>query len=148
MSITKNVLVNWYSLMKKKLRKIRMIFEIENFVSPAWKLHNPYCHSASSNYTRYELSWIFFVISWTLEHLGFLITVSQNLKHIFIEEKSRKNMIHETRGGQTFKKLRACVGCCNYRRQQSKESQVVKMYFYPIICHWRRIMGIKRSVGK
>ena len=30
MSITKNVLLDWYSSMKKKLRKIQMIFEIEN----------------------------------------------------------------------------------------------------------------------
>ena len=30
MSITKNVLLNWYSSMKKKLRKIPMIFDIEN----------------------------------------------------------------------------------------------------------------------
>ena len=30
MSITKNVLLNWYSSMKKKLRNIRMIFDIEN----------------------------------------------------------------------------------------------------------------------
>jgi hypothetical protein len=29
MSITKNVLLNWYFLMKKKLRKIRMIFDIK-----------------------------------------------------------------------------------------------------------------------
>ena len=34
MSITKNVLLNWYSSMKKKLRKIRIIFEIENWL---WK---------------------------------------------------------------------------------------------------------------
>ena len=34
MSITKNVLLNWYSSMKKKLRKIRMIFDIENWL---WK---------------------------------------------------------------------------------------------------------------
>ena len=34
MSITKNVLLNWYSLMKKKLRKIRIIFDIENWL---WK---------------------------------------------------------------------------------------------------------------
>ena len=33
MSITKNVLLNWYSSMKKKLRKIRMIFDIENWLS-------------------------------------------------------------------------------------------------------------------
>ena len=26
----KNVLLNWYSSMKKKLRKIRMIFDVEN----------------------------------------------------------------------------------------------------------------------
>ena len=75
MSITKNVPLNWYSSMKKKLRTIRMIFDIENwlwksncgtfwqlainpklkfwflgknlsdFVSPVWKLHNRYCHS-------------------------------------------------------------------------------------------------------
>ena len=30
MSITKNVLLNWYSSTKKKLRKIQMIFDIEN----------------------------------------------------------------------------------------------------------------------
>ena len=35
MSITKNVLLNWYSSMKKKLRKIRTIFDIENWL---WKL--------------------------------------------------------------------------------------------------------------
>jgi hypothetical protein len=29
MSKTKNVLLNWYSLMKKKLRKIQMIFDIQ-----------------------------------------------------------------------------------------------------------------------
>jgi len=34
MSITKNVLLNWYSSMKKKLRKIRIIFDIENWL---WK---------------------------------------------------------------------------------------------------------------
>ena len=34
MSITKNVLLNWYSSMKKKLRKIWMIFDIENWL---WK---------------------------------------------------------------------------------------------------------------
>ena len=75
MSITKKVLLNWYSLMKKKLRKILMIFDIENwlfdsspliqnskfnnflwvclslfknlsnFVPSAWKLHKPYCHN-------------------------------------------------------------------------------------------------------
>ena len=33
-SITKNVLLNWYSSMKKKLRKIRMIFDVENWL---WK---------------------------------------------------------------------------------------------------------------
>ena len=35
MSITKYVLLNWYSSMKKKLRKIPMTFEIENWL---WKL--------------------------------------------------------------------------------------------------------------
>ena len=74
MSVAKNVLLNWYSSMKKKLRTVPMIFDIENwlwksnfgtfwqlannflwvcwflgknlsnFVSPVWKLHNPYCH--------------------------------------------------------------------------------------------------------
>ena len=34
MSITKNVLLNWYSSMKKKMRKIWMIFDIENWL---WK---------------------------------------------------------------------------------------------------------------
>ena len=34
MPITKNVLLNLYSSMKKKLRKIRMIFDIENWL---WK---------------------------------------------------------------------------------------------------------------
>ena len=81
-SITQNVLLNWYSSMKKKLRKIWMIFDIENwlwnsnigtfwqlvinpklkiqsfslsililsnFVSPIWKLHNPYCHILHSS---------------------------------------------------------------------------------------------------
>ena len=34
MSITKNVLLNWYLSMKKKLEKIRMIFDIKNWL---WK---------------------------------------------------------------------------------------------------------------
>ena len=34
MSITKNVPLNWYSSMKKKLRKIRIIFDLENWL---WK---------------------------------------------------------------------------------------------------------------
>ena len=34
MSITTNVLLNWYSSMKKKFRKIPMIFDIENWL---WK---------------------------------------------------------------------------------------------------------------
>ena len=34
MSITPNVLLNWYSSMKKKIRKILMIFDIENWL---WK---------------------------------------------------------------------------------------------------------------
>ena len=34
MTITKNLLLNWYSSMKKKFRKIRMIFDIENWL---WK---------------------------------------------------------------------------------------------------------------
>ena len=34
MSMTKYVLLNWYSSMKTKLRKIRMIFDIENWL---WK---------------------------------------------------------------------------------------------------------------
>ena len=32
--ITKNVVLNWYSSVKKKFRKIRMIFDIENWL---WK---------------------------------------------------------------------------------------------------------------
>ena len=34
MSITKNVPLNWYSSLKKKLGKIRIIFDIENWL---WK---------------------------------------------------------------------------------------------------------------
>ena len=34
MSITKNMPLNWYSSMKKKIRKIRTIFDIENWL---WK---------------------------------------------------------------------------------------------------------------
>ena len=34
MSITKNLLLNWYSSMKKKIRKIRTIFDCENWI---WK---------------------------------------------------------------------------------------------------------------
>ena len=34
MSMTRNVPLNWYSSMKKKLRKIRIIFDIENWL---WK---------------------------------------------------------------------------------------------------------------
>ena len=34
MSITKNMPLNWYSSMKKKLRKIRIIFDVENWL---WK---------------------------------------------------------------------------------------------------------------
>ena len=34
MSITKNMLLSWYSSMKKKLRKLQMIFNIENWL---WK---------------------------------------------------------------------------------------------------------------
>jgi hypothetical protein len=34
MILSKNVLLNWYSSMEKKLRKIRMIFDIENWL---WK---------------------------------------------------------------------------------------------------------------
>ena len=74
MSITKIVLLNHYSLMKERMRKIRMTLRVKfwhfltpslyqfskfndsiwvcwflgknlsNFVSPAWKLDNPYCH--------------------------------------------------------------------------------------------------------
>ena len=79
MSITKNVLLNWYSSMKKKLRKI--IFDIDsspltqfskfnnflwkswflcknisNFVPPAWKLHNPYCHIQEDSSRPFVLS--------------------------------------------------------------------------------------------
>ena len=72
MSITNNVLLNWYYLMEKKLRKLRMIFDIENWLwksnfgtlwhlpvspinkiqkfPPAWKLDNPYCHSTEGLY--------------------------------------------------------------------------------------------------
>ena len=32
MYFTKNVVLNWYSSMKKKIRKIRMIFDIENWL--------------------------------------------------------------------------------------------------------------------
>ena len=43
MSITKNVPLNWYSSMKKKLRKIRIIFDIEiDFESQKSGLFN--CH--------------------------------------------------------------------------------------------------------
>ena len=43
MSIAKNVLLRWYSSMKKKLRKIRMIFDIEHWlwksnIGTFWKL--------------------------------------------------------------------------------------------------------------
>ena len=34
MSITKNVLLNWYPSMKKKLRKIPMIVDVKNWL---WK---------------------------------------------------------------------------------------------------------------
>ena len=34
MTITKNLLLNWHSSMKKKFRKIRMIFDVENWL---WK---------------------------------------------------------------------------------------------------------------
>ena len=34
MLITKNVPLNWYSSMKKKLKKIRIIFDVENWL---WK---------------------------------------------------------------------------------------------------------------
>ena len=94
--LSKNVLLNWYSSMKNKMRKIPMIFDIENwfrksnfgifwhlpiipipkfnnflwvcwfldknlsnFVSPVWKLHNPYCHilgSGTSYGTLYKAS--------------------------------------------------------------------------------------------
>ena len=55
MSITKNVLLNWYSLVKKcwLLGK-----NLSNFESPVWKLHNPYCHSADLCIHFYWLSWL------------------------------------------------------------------------------------------
>ena len=39
---------------EKKMRKIRMIFDflgknLSKFVSPVWKLHNPYCHNVDPN---------------------------------------------------------------------------------------------------
>ena len=55
----KNVLLNWYSLMKKKLRKIRIIFDIENWL---WKSnflnfwHLPYTISQNSRIT-FDYSW-------------------------------------------------------------------------------------------
>ena len=36
MWITKNVLLNWYSSMKKKLRRIQMIFDVKNWL---WRLN-------------------------------------------------------------------------------------------------------------
>ena len=108
MSITTNVLLNWYSSMKKKMRKIRMIFYIENwlwksnfgtfwqlaliqnskfnnflwvcwflgknhsnFVPPAWKLHNPYCHNVGQPNILVPLPGIFHTKYWTFT-IGFV----------------------------------------------------------------------------
>ena len=86
MSITKNVLLNWYSSTKKKWEKFEWFYEskilalfdsyfvnpnskfnnfpwvcwflgknLSNFVSPVWKLHNPYCHTLRPKPTKYQL---------------------------------------------------------------------------------------------
>ena len=78
MSTTKYLLLNWYSPMKKKIRKIQMTLKVKSnfgtfwqlpslvisfnyswclaknlsdFISLPWKLHNRYCHTVSSPQT-------------------------------------------------------------------------------------------------
>ena len=57
MSITKNVLLNWYSSMKNKLKKIPMIFDIVKF----WHFLTPPHYTNSQNSIisfEYVDSWI------------------------------------------------------------------------------------------
>ena len=53
MSMTKNVLINWYSSMKKNLRKIWMIFDVEiDFESQILALYDnlPLIQNSRFNY--------------------------------------------------------------------------------------------------
>ena len=69
MTITKNLLLNWYSSMKKKIRKIQIIFDVENWL---WKsdlgtfltTHVNICESQIRKIRLFY--WLFFSKIWPL----------------------------------------------------------------------------------
>ena len=71
-SITKNVPLNWYSSMKKKLRKIRIIFDIENWL---WK-------SGIGNFRSLDLEWV--LIYQEIYHSCYARNVPYMLSNVYV----------------------------------------------------------------